>query len=344
MECSGWGGLMRVVKSVLVEDFEFRGSIKDSDVIRLMRAFAEDPHIQEDEAEALLRLNRKCPVQAPSWSAFLVDAIADYLLNQSGPEGYITAEKSRWLIAKLASDGWISNRAEFELLVIILGKARWFPLSLATFALSQVAGAVVHGFGPLRMAPGQGQPGAVPGSIGEAEISLLRVILNAFGGESSLALTRAEAEVLIEIQASIGGRPVPPAWTDLFAKAMANVLLSEHGYAVPPRAVALRPWAPSELPERLDAQVALSLGMLRYDYHRQSVEERALARLERQRIEIVTGEPIAADEPGWLSKRLLARRLLSALEVSVMDHLSRECLIGDDWADRQGRRLGGQVA
>ena len=89
---------MRVVKSVAVEDFEFRGSIKDSDVSRLVRAFAEDPHINEAEAETLLRLNKTCPVQGPSWSVFLVDAIADYILNQSGHEGYITTEKSRWLV------------------------------------------------------------------------------------------------------------------------------------------------------------------------------------------------------------------------------------------------------
>jgi hypothetical protein len=331
---------MRVVKSVPVEDFEFRGSIKDSDVTRMIRAFAVDPHIHGNEAEALLRLNRTCPIQAPSWSGFLVEVIGDYILNQSGPEGYITTEKSTWLIGKLSSDGWIANRAEFDLLLSILGRARWFPLSLATFALDQVAGAVIHGYGPLRSGLGHGQIGVVPGSIGDAEVALLRVILNAFGGDSSLALTRAEMEILIGVNKAIGGRPVPSAWTDLFAKAIANVVLSEHGYSVPPRSVALRPLVSTEPSATLEERVAGTLGMLRHDYHRQSLEERALARLERQRIEIVTGEAIAADEKGWLSEQLFSRLSRAPIETAVLDHLSRECLIGQDWESRKSERSG----
>ncbi|MCC7252528.1 hypothetical protein [Hyphomicrobium sp.] len=327
---------MRVLKSVPVEDFELRGSIKDSDVTRLKRAFAEDPQIHENEAETLLRLNRSCPIHAPSWSGFLADAIADYILNQSGPEGYITIEKSRWLVARLATDGWIANRAEFDLLVAVLGKARWFPLSLATFALEQVAGAVIHGFGPLRRVPGPlALQGAVPGTIGEPEIALIRTILNAFGGDSALPLTRPEAEILLDINRAVAGRLPPPAWTDLFAKAVANVVLAEHGYAVPPRAVALTPGAVAQPAATVGEQVTRSLGQLRRDYHTQSCEERALARLERQRIEIVTGEEVAAEEAGWLTDRLLSSLRPSAIEAAVLAHLDRECLIGEP-----GRRLG----
>jgi hypothetical protein len=335
---------MRVVKSVPVEDFEFRGSIKDSDVARLARAFSDDPHIHENEAEALLRLNRTCPIQGPSWSGFLVEVIADYILNQSGPEGYITTEKSQWLVGKLAVNGWIANRAELDLLVAILGKARWFPLSLAKFALEQVAGAVIHGFGPLRAGQGFGVgQGAVPGSIAESEVALLRVILNAFGGDSALPLTRDEMEILLAVQKAVAGRPAPAAWADLFAKSITNVLLAEHGFAVPPRAVALRPWVAPEGAQTLDEQVSASLDALRRDYHRQSAEERALARLERQRIEIVTGEALAAEEAGWLSERIGASSRRSAIEAAVLAHLDRECLI-DDGLGRTISARGGRAA
>lgn len=316
---------MRVVKAVSVEEFASRGSIKDGDVARLRAAFAEDPDIGEDEADTLLRLNRACPVQAPSWSGFLVDLIADYILNQSGPEGYITAEKSDWLVSRLSTDGWVANRAELDLLVAILGRARWFPLSLTTFALGQVAGAAIHGFGPLRAGYSRSP---APGTIGEQEVALIRTILNAFAGDSALSLTRSEAEILIAIDEAVSGRPVPPAWVDLFAKAMSNVLLAEHGYAVPPRSVAFRPRVSAGQPLPLDRQVAASLGFLTHDYHRPSAEEQALARLERQRIEIVTGERLAADEPGWLSARLDADLPCSPLVAAVADHLRRERLIG----------------
>lgn len=341
---------MRVVKSVPVEDFEFRGSIKDSDVARLAAVFIQDPHIHENEAEALLRLNRSCPIQAPSWSGFLVEVIADYILNQSGPEGYITAEKSQWLISKLSVNGWIANRAELDLLVAILGKARWFPLSLATFALDQVAGAVIHGFGPLRAGKGFGVGhlsgagvGAVPGTIGEGEVALLRVVLNAFGGESPLPLTRAEMEILLDVQKAVAGRPAPDSWADLFAKSVANVLLAEHGYAVPPRAAALRPWTPEDGTLPLEQKVANALGPLRRDYHRQSPEERALARLERQRIEIVTGEALPFDDQSWFTDRLKSSARRSALEAAVVAHLDGECLLGDGVV-RDGDQRSGRAA
>jgi hypothetical protein len=335
---------MRVVKSVPIEDFEFRGSIKDSDVTRMSRVFAEDPHVHENEAEALLRLNRSCAIQAPSWRGFLVDVIADYILNQSGPEGYITAEKSQWLISKLAVNGWIANRAELDLLVAILGKARWFPLSLATFALEQVAGAVIHGFGPLRAGQGvSAGRGAVPGTIGEAEVALMRVILNAFGGDSPLALTRDEMEILIGVHKAVAGRPAPASWSDLYAKALVNVLLAEHGYAVPPRAVALTPWVADGVLLSLDEQIQAALGALRRDYHRQSVEERALARLERQRIEIVTGEALDCEDDDWLTERLRSSSRRSALETAVIAHLDRECLIGEGLQPARAAR-GGRAA
>lgn len=327
---------MRVVKSVSVEDLECRGSIKDSDVTRLRKAFASDPHIHENEAEALLRLNKACPVQAPTWSGFLADAIADYILNQSGSEGYITAEKSRWLIGKLSRDGWVTTRAEFDLLVSVLGRARWLPLSLATFALEQVSGAVMHGFGPLRRVHAGGAGlGPVPGMISEGEVALVRTILEAFGGESGLPVMRAELEILLGIQRSMSKRAAPAAWTDLLAKAVANVVLSEEGYAVPPRSVALRPGALVEVHQSPEEQVAVSLERLRHDYHTQSAEERAIARLERQRVEIVTGEDIASDETGWLMQRILTSARPLAIESAVMAYLDKECLIGEP-----GQRLG----
>jgi len=326
---------MRVVKFVSVEDLEQRGSIKGSDVTKLARAFAHDPHISEDEAEVLLRLNRSCPIQAPSWRGLLVDLIADYILNHSGPEGYITSEKSAWLIARLSSNGWIGNRAEFDLMVSILRRARWFPLSLATFVLEQVAGAAIHGFGPLRSGPA-----SLPGTIGDAEIGLIRTVLTAFGGESALALTRPEAEVLLAINTAVAVRGTTPAWADFFAKALANALLAEHGFAVPPRAVALRPGAAADGELALAEQVALSLEGLDRDYHRQTGEERALARLEWQRIEIVTGESLPSDVPAWLTDRLVAGFRRTPLEGLVVARLAKDGFLGDASLARDPARDG----
>ena len=80
------------------------------------------------------------------------------------------------------------------MLVNVVDKARWSPQSLVTFALEQVKRAVLNGDGPLRA----GRPSSA-GTINEAEVELLKRILYAFGGDGSIGITRAEAEVLFVI-------------------------------------------------------------------------------------------------------------------------------------------------
>jgi hypothetical protein len=215
------------------------------------------------------------------------------------------------------------------------------PASLVTFALAQVRAAVVNGDGPLRL-------GQVPmrGVIAEREVELVRAILCALGSDSSLAITRAEAEMLLDINAALAASPARPAWTDLFVKAVANVLMSSAGYAAPPRKIALgaekssgprrEPWPIAAL----TTMVALSLNSVRDAYHRQSLEERALSRLERQRIEIVTNEEMTDIDGRWLTDRLSGDISLSATEEALLAYARREKLIADPMAPAPLERDG----
>ncbi len=319
---------MRVLTSDAVEEIICRGSIKDGDVNRLSQSLRDDGTIEQHEAEQLLAINTACPVQGPAWRDFFVDAITDYLVRQLEPTGYVTAEKAHWLVSQISQDGRVTTKTELDLLVRVLEKARWVPASLVTFALAQVRAAVVHGDGPLRL-------GQVPirGAIAEREVELIRAILCSLGSDSALPITRAEAEMLLDINAALQGSPARPAWTDLFVKATANVLMSSAGYAAPPRRTALgadrgprrEPWPVAAL----TTMVALSLNSVRDAYHRQSFEERALSRLERQRIEIVTNEQMTEVDGRWLAHRLTGDIRLSATEEALLAYARREKLIPD---------------
>jgi hypothetical protein len=333
---------MRVLTPDAVEEIICRGSIKDGDVGRLSRSLREDGTIEQHEAEQLLAINKSCPVQGPAWREFFVEAVTDYLVRQLEPTGYVTAEKAHWLVSQISQDGRVTTKTELDLLVRVLDKARWVPASLVTFALSQVRAAVVHGDGPLRL-------GQVPmrGVIADREVELIRAILCSLGSDTSLAITRAEAEMLLDINAALAASPARPAWTDLFVKAVANVLMSSAGYAVPLRKIALgadrgsgprrEPWPIAALP----TMVALSLNSVRDVYHRQSLEERALSRLERQRIEIVTNEEMTEIDGLWLADRLSGDVCLSATEEALLAYARREKLIADPLAsaplDRDGK-------
>lgn len=316
---------MSILRSVSVDDIFSRGSIREQDVLRMRQAFYDDGLITSEEATTLIRLNEACPVQDAAWSQFFVQALCDYIVNQTEPEGYVTAANADWLISMIAPEGKVRTKTEFDMLLQVLDTARWSPERLVRFALDEVKRAVVEGDGPLRIGGTR-----TTGTITDAEVDLVRRILYAFGGDGNIAITRAEAETLIAIEESIAAGPPNAAWTDLFVKAMANVVLAASGYAPPSREEALRSdaWLKRRgdlsLANLVGAMVTGSLGSVWDAYSEQSSEERALARLERQRIEIITNEEITEGEATWLVERLTRDDRLTPTEVALVDYLRRE--------------------
>lgn len=315
---------MGVLKSVVIDEITARGSIRDIDVIKLRSVFYDDVAISAEEAALLISINRQAEVQDPAWGAFFVEALTDYIVNQAKPEGYVTAENAKWLIEMIGPGGRVETKLELDLLVHVIEEARWSPASLVRFALDQVKQAVATGNGPLR----EGTAVAA-GEISETEIELIRRIVYAFGGDGNVAVTRAEAEVMFDINDLVGaGRP-NPAWTDLFVKAIANSLMAASGYAVPSREEALRreEWLESdELSPATTASLMTKLGLsaIWHLFRDQSSEERALARLEQQRIEIITNEAITEGEAEWLANRLGRDGKLTENEAALLDFIGRE--------------------
>ena len=313
-------------KSLQIEEIVGRGSIKDSDVLAFRKIFYEDGVTTAEEEEILFKLNNSCKVADPSWAEFFVEAVTDFIVFQAQPQGYVTGDNAHWLIDRVSSDGHIDSKTELELVVNVLDKARWAPVSLVKFGLEQVKHAVISGTGPLR----NGKHLAV-GEITEGEVDLLRRMLYAFGGDGHVAVTRDEADILFDIDEAVENADPNPAWTDLFVKAIANVIMASSGYAVPSREEALRQEASLEHPGQKTSILKFLLSMVRSNlaavqgsYHDQSAEERALARLEHQRIEIITNEAITEAEATWLAGRLGRDGRLSPSEIALVSYLKLE--------------------
>ena len=316
---------MSALRSVPIDEIVRSGNIRDIDVLRLRTVIHSDGIVSDEEAEALLQINSVCSAQDPRWSELFIEGITDYLVNQAEPEGYVTTEGAQWLLAQIAPAGAITRKNELDLIINVLDKARGSPVSLTCFALGEIRRAVVDGVGPLRC-------GDVPdkGWISDEEVEQVRRILYAFGSEGGVAVTRPEADVLFDINDAIVNPQACPLWTDLFVKAVANVVMAVSGQAVPPREEALR--SDAWLNERgnlsprslLSAMVTSSLDSIWSVYRDQSPEERALARLEQQRIEIITNEVITQAEAGWLSERLSRDGRLGPSEAALISYLNRE--------------------
>ena len=315
---------MAVLSAVSIAEIKARGSIKDADVLKVRRNYYDDGSITAEEAEAVLALNDACPVQDPAWAYCVIDTITDYLVDQAEPQGYLTAENSQWLIDRIAKDGQVETKTELELLVNVLDKARWAPQSLVRFALDQVKDAVLNGTGPLR----SGKK-LEPGLVSEADVDLLRRILYSFGSDGNIAITRPEAEVLFEIDEATSSADNHPAWSDLFVKAIANCVMAASGYATPPREIALArdAWLDRRGDLSIDnilSGMASGLNGLFGGYREQTDEERAIARLTQQKIEIVTHEAVTAAEATWLVERIGRDGKLTPNERALLVFLKAE--------------------
>ena len=325
--CSGWGAFdMSILRSVSVDDIVSRGSIHDQDVMRMRQSYYDDGTIAPEEAVALIHMNDACRVQDVAWAPFFVQALCDYIVNQAEPDGYVTAANADWLISRIAPDGRLRTKTDLDLVLQVLETARWSPERLVRFALDEIRRAIANGKGPLR-ANGT----HVNGVITDAEVDMIRRVLLAFGGDGNIAVTRAEAEALISIEESLAGSTQNPAWTDLFVKAMANVILASSGYGPPSREEALRADAglkrrdgDAAMDTAVEAMVTTSLSSVWASYTEQSSEERALARLERQRIEIITNDEVTDGDAAWFAMRLIRDGQLTQVERALVDYLRRE--------------------
>jgi hypothetical protein len=275
------------------------------DALEARRAvYGDDGAIDASEIETLFRIDEAADDADPAWSMLLVEAGTDFIVHQQRPDGYVDEANASWLIDRIGKDGKVKSATELELLVKVLEEAKTSPKSLVQFALRQVQCAVVNGDGPL--ADGRR---LTPGRVGRPEADLVRRILYAFGGDEGIAITREEAEVLFDINDATAEADNDPAWTDLFAKAVANCIMAASGYTVPTREVALarEEWldAPSGGVGNFVARMTAGgwRGILAA-YRAPDDEEEWARRNAMQRAAIAGAEVVTEDEASWLAERI----------------------------------------
>jgi hypothetical protein len=280
--------------------------------VKLMRAAAyADGRISRAEAERILAVNDTARETCPQWADFFVEAVTDYIVHQEKPEGFVSEDNADWLVAAISSNGTVDTLTELELLVTALEKAKSSPDRLVAFALKQIADAVIDGKGPLAHVPGH-----LPNVVEKAEVDLLRRILYAFGGSGNIAITRAEAELLLNINDRTCEEMNHPSWNELFVKAMTNFVMCSSGYEAPTRAEALRR---DDFFDRADADIGGFFarmisggvsGILEAYSSSAGIETEWEARNLSRQAEARRAEAIDADEALWLVERMGTDRLL----------------------------------
>ena len=306
------------------------GEVSEDDVRRLRSEVWSDGRVAANEVEWMFRIEESCVATDDAWPRLFVEAVTDALVHEVEPTGYVDEREADWLIKRISRDGVIGTQTELELLVKIMELAREVPDQLRAFALAQVKGAVLTGKGPLAR-----HGNLTPGVIGEAEVELLRRILYAAAGDGSMMVTKAEAEVLFDLNDQTAEADNHPAWSDLFVRCMANHILAHSGYTPPSREEALRRSA--WLDERSDGLLS-SLGTfgrnvlkggLRASKSYYGVNGAYGERLASDTAARATTEQVTACEADWLLERIGRDRKLHENERALIEFLAEEAITMD---------------
>lgn len=278
--------------------------ISDDDVLAMRKSFYEDGTISQIEAEKLINREMTAVGESDAWPTFFIEALTDFTVNQMTPKGYVTEAQAQWLIDAISKDGQINSRTELELLVNVLDTSVDVPESLVEFTLIQIGEAVLDGDGALL-----GSEHLTPGVIGEAEVRLLSRVIYAAGGVNNIGVSRAEAEVLFDLNDATIEEKNAPAWSDLFVKAIANHLMAAQGYKAPSReeAIRLQEWveAPTDGVLGIFGKMfQSSMADLKGAYTAMTDEERDAERLARQIRDIEGAEILDENEGKWVAERI----------------------------------------
>lgn len=203
-----------------------KGHVTAEDVVVLRRTVFKDGIISPAELDALFALGERAPDGDREWPMFFEEAAADFYLREEEPQGYLTDAEFATLKARVTRDGQAASRLELRLMIKLLETAVATPPAMATFVAKQLKRSILAG----RLRKG----------VTKEDTELVRRFIFAGGGEANVAVTRAEAELLFDINDANAGATNDPAWTEFFVKAIANHLMSHFSYAPQSRETAMR--------------------------------------------------------------------------------------------------------
>lgn len=286
-----------------------KGRVSAKDVLTLRRTVFADGIVSSNELAMLFALGEHAPEGDPEWPDFFAEAAADFYLREEEPPGYLTEEEFADLKTKVTRDGANASMLELRLLVKLLETATQTPAEMTGFVAEQIKRMIVEK---------EGGP-----SISEADAELVRRFLFAAGGDGNVAVTRAEAEFLFDLNDMTENADNHPAWSDLFIKGIANHLMAHVGYRAPSReeALARQAWLEDQsihIGGFFTRMFSGGLGAIRDAYTRESEFAKRNAEFDA---EAAVAEEITSDEADWLAERINANGVLDDNERALIAYM-----------------------
>jgi hypothetical protein len=331
----------------LDQNLRAKGAIDAGHAMQLRRMIYSKGSVTKHDADVLFKLDQVCSKKDPAFAALYVEALTDYFVWQTSPQGYVTEEQAKHLIENVTRDGHVAAKTELELVLNVVHWAREVPEALVMLVLDAVRQSVMLS---RETAFGANRPQA---AIGAGDVAILSKALHAPAGDGCLMITRREADLLFTLNDATKAGHNDPAWTNFFVRAIANHLLnSMDAPKIPTRdeAVHREKW----LNERgsvgqLLTGVATSLARGNVPFaqvweevdpfgaaaakNEALLEERALKRR-------LACEQVDADEAKWVAGRILADGTVDETEIALLQFLKKEAMAIDPALEAVMKRAG----
>jgi hypothetical protein len=196
------------------------GATTAADVLALRRRVYSDGVLRPEEAEILFRLQQSDRPKDPAWADLYVEALTDYYFWSRGEDASIDDQEAEQLIARITADDRIDEATELRLLLNVHFRCKACSQTLQDFLLDAVRRSVLESTQAI-----DGKGAREPGVVDDHDVEILRRLVYGRGGDAGMAISRREAELLLDLDAATDPDRNARSWSDLLAKAVTMHLL-----------------------------------------------------------------------------------------------------------------------
>ncbi len=294
------------------------GYVTAEDVQFLRQEVFADGVVCEAELGQLLALAERAPDGDPAWSDFFGEAAGDFYLREEIPHDYITEREFIDLKTSVTQYNDTVSPLVLSMLIKLLDDATATPPKMSAFIADQIRATI------------RGRKGAA--KITARDVHLIRRYLYAGGGSKGIAISRAEAELLFDLNDLTMAADNDAAWSELFVKAVANHLMGHIGYSAPSREEALAQWEwmndqSVNVAGFFTRMVSGGFGALRDAYSRTvsgdlGPEASAYEKVNARREELIQERVVVTgSEADWLAERIGRDGVLDDNERAILAYM-----------------------
>jgi hypothetical protein len=163
-----------------------------------------------DDVLVLMALQNSCPEKCDEWDAFFIEALTDFIVHYSYPQGSLDEINVAWLVRLLSTDGVVNSPLELRLILNVIEASSNVPPELGAFALDQLRVAIEEGVGAYALTRPITRPG-----ITRHDLDYICRILRSKRDAGRLALSPLKIAVLERTAAATKSNFNHPGWDDL---------------------------------------------------------------------------------------------------------------------------------